>query len=264
MYDLHVRARRNRRLIWLIAAVAVAVLLVAAVLVGVLIGRTADPVSTPSNPPSSPGADARSPHADTGDDEVNDGASPPADGENPLATVSWDLWQGVALPVSPTLGPKTTDGDVARGFDRSPGGAALAAIHILVRSGSPSGPAVFEPTINDQVVGDDADAFLAATTSNYESKRLDVGAEYGDPLPQDPLDFRGYRVESPSEDAVPVHLLVASVDDSGEERCLNIRAGMVWQDGDWRLTAPPGGDGSAINQLVPCQMDTYTPIPRQG
>lgn len=46
--------------------------------------------------------------------------------------LSWRSWQGIDLPVA-AQGPRVFEGAVASGFDRSPAGAALAAIHATVR-----------------------------------------------------------------------------------------------------------------------------------
>ncbi|MFD5179435.1 hypothetical protein ACFWM1_26750 [Nocardia sp. NPDC058379] len=46
--------------------------------------------------------------------------------------VSWRSWQGIELPVA-EQGPRLIEGAVASDFDRTPAGAALAAIHATVR-----------------------------------------------------------------------------------------------------------------------------------
>ncbi|MGC4989877.1 hypothetical protein [Nocardia salmonicida] len=46
--------------------------------------------------------------------------------------LSWRTWQGIELPVA-QQGPRVIDGAAASDFDRSPVGAALAAIHATVR-----------------------------------------------------------------------------------------------------------------------------------
>ncbi|MFD3510093.1 hypothetical protein [Nocardia sp. NPDC058666] len=55
-------------------------------------------------------------------------------GPVPIApsAVSWRSWQGIELPVA-AQGPRLIEGAVAADFDRSPAGAALAAIHATVR-----------------------------------------------------------------------------------------------------------------------------------
>ncbi|MEV0688364.1 hypothetical protein AB0I35_31350 [Nocardia sp. NPDC050378] len=46
--------------------------------------------------------------------------------------VSWRSWQGVELPVA-HQGPRQFDGAAVADFDRTPAGAALAAIHATIR-----------------------------------------------------------------------------------------------------------------------------------
>ncbi|MFD4351562.1 hypothetical protein ACFWPX_03335 [Nocardia sp. NPDC058518] len=46
--------------------------------------------------------------------------------------LSWRSWQGIELPVA-QQGPRLIEGAVASDWDRSPAGAALAAIHTTVR-----------------------------------------------------------------------------------------------------------------------------------
>ena len=74
------------------------------------------------------------------------------------AEVSWTRLAGVDLPMSPDTGPTQTEGGLARGFAHTPAGAVVAALHLLVRTTPQVGPAVFDPTMTDQVVGCDAAA----------------------------------------------------------------------------------------------------------
>ncbi|MEV6362167.1 hypothetical protein [Nocardia asteroides] len=70
----------------------------------------------------------------TSDGDTDEGRTPGSASAAPMkpSGLSWRTWQGIDLPVA-EQGPRQVDGAVASGFDRSPAGAALAAIHTTVR-----------------------------------------------------------------------------------------------------------------------------------
>ncbi|MFI5501031.1 hypothetical protein ACIA5E_18390 [Nocardia asteroides] len=69
-----------------------------------------------------------------GDGDTDEGRTPGSASAAPVkpSGLSWRTWQDIDLPVS-EQGPRQIDGAVASGFDHSPAGAALAAIHTTVR-----------------------------------------------------------------------------------------------------------------------------------
>ncbi len=94
----------------------------------------------------------------------------PAAEELNAETVVWEDLFGTPVPTS-AAGPHDRIGNRAAGFDQSPAGAVLAAIHISYRAEVSNGPAVFEPTLSEQVVGDDKETWLSNLQEVYAAER---------------------------------------------------------------------------------------------
>jgi hypothetical protein len=156
-----------------------------------------------------------------------------------FAGVSWRDYHGVLLPYSAEDGPHDTASDLASGFAKTPRGALLAAIHVAVRANVQWGSRVFGPTIERQVTGPDASTLLDATRRAYERLRGD--------RPDGALLSRGYvvleafRWQGYSPEAASLDLVSAGPGDSDVTVRAVARFQLQWQDGDWRLLAPPGG-----------------------
>jgi hypothetical protein len=159
----------------------------------------------------------------------------------PASDVRWVDTEGVMLPVSRTAGPRDLSAGRARGFARTDLGAALAALHISMRTAAGNDEAVWGPTIREQVVGVDQPLFLAVTAREF---REEAGGEPD-------AAVQGWRV-APGEDAYAreVHLLLSSPDPGGGLAYVDLRAPVVWQAGDWRLVAPTGGDWQLTSTLT--------------
>src|SRR3954447_21831262 len=103
-------------------------------------------------------------------------SSPTGDGAPLLpAGVSLVRVAGVDLPVSAATGPTETLGGLARGFAQTRSGAVVAALHLLVRTTPQVGPVVFEPTLLEQVVGDQADVMRTRVRAAYTKAAADTG-----------------------------------------------------------------------------------------
>ena len=57
----------------------------------------------------------------------------------------------------------------------------LAAANISVRLSPQVGLAVFEPTVHEQVVGDDTDTLSQHLDDDYQAARAQLGLPYGAP-----------------------------------------------------------------------------------
>ena len=110
-------------------AAAVLAVVIGVAVTGHLSGAPAPSGSTPPAP--APAADA-------------DRAAP---GGSAASPVVWDDVAGLSVPVSAVHGPSCGTGERAGCFTRDAAGAALAAVHLLVRTFPVAGSAVFEPTI---------------------------------------------------------------------------------------------------------------------
>lgn len=159
-----------------------------------------------------------------------------------IGALSWTSFHGVWLPVSAHDGPRTRHNDLASGFTQTPTGALLAAFNIVLRADAQWGPPVFAPTIRNQVVGADAAVLLTALRDYYASARQVAGVPDGQPLGPAYVTEAGFRWQSYTPTAATVDLLSAGPGQGGSGTVqVATRVQLLWQAGDWRVVAPPGG-----------------------
>lgn len=218
-FDPIERTRRARRRAASGAAlVALACALVLLVLVRVWAGRSG--ADAPERPPSA---------------VVDDGG------------LRWQPFRpGQDLPESSVSGPTRHVDGLAAGFERSELGAALAAIHIAHRLDPRTGPAVFENTIRDQVVGADAGRLRDTVSAQYESARRELNAGLGEALDPGPARLVAYKPDGYSPDQAAV--TVISAEDNRPP--VAFRFEVRWVEGDWKLVAPPGGNISSVRSQL--------------
>jgi hypothetical protein len=163
---------------------------------------------------------------------------------------------GTELPTSSSAGPRETPDSRALGFSHSEAGAVLAAVHIASRSQNAVGPAVFEPTIKEQVVGEDRDKLLSVTQQAYtEAAATSSTGPHGEitsafeKARQQRSGVWAYRVDSYTESLAVVNLLLRTV-PSGTAAYVNLPLTVRWVDGDWRLVAPVNGELGAGSQQL--------------
>jgi hypothetical protein len=156
--------------------------------------------------------------------------------------VTWVDLDGMTLPVSSTAGPRRLDAGRASGFAHTERGAAFAAANLLARTFPFVGPAVFEPTIAQQVVGPDAAALARQTSQTYRLAAAANGVRDGMPTGTSGDWIVGYAVDRPgTPDDTTIRVLVRG-DDTNGPLFGEFRVRLVWRDGDWRLVAPAWGD----------------------
>ncbi|QFG22844.1 hypothetical protein [Actinomadura sp. WMMB 499] len=177
-----------------------------------------------------------------------------------FAGVTWRDYHSVLLPYSAD-GPRESGDGPTFGFARTPSGALLAAVHIVVRAHALWGPRVFEPTIRNQVIGPDVVVLLEATQHAYESRRGD--RPFGEALGRAYMVLEGYRWLGYTPRAATVDLVTAGPGDSDVTVRAVARVQVRWENGDWRVLAPPGGawGGSAVS--VP-SAEEYVRFPHGG
>jgi len=251
-YDIEAQVRRRTRRVVGIAAVVVAAVVAAAVF-AVLALRgdrdTASPMPAPLTPP---------PSTATADPT---GTPPARPGD--LGPVTWADVRGMAVPVSAKYGPASRDGGRAARFTHDRPGAVLAAAHIAPRAEAIVGPAVYRPTIRDQVTGTDAEALLTNVESDYEQRRAKAGVPAGDPLPETHAEIAGYRIDSYNDQSAFLRLLIASPGPNAQGTVyVDFRLEVRWSGQDWRLVAPPGGEWRSSTGQV-AGKDGYTLFPRR-
>lgn len=167
---------------------------------------------------------------------------------------------------SAAAGPHDTRNGRAIGFDRSPAGAVLAAINIFARAESPPGPAVFEPTINEQVVGPDRDRLLEKAKTGYAEGAprgtapdgsLSAAIEEARP---NRIGMWAYRVDAYDGSSATVNVLLRQLLPEGSYAYFNFPFTVRWLDNDWRLVAPLNGEFSSVIQRVSEVPATYVVI----
>ncbi|WP_327100327.1 hypothetical protein OIE68_17055 [Nocardia vinacea] len=158
----------------------------------------------------------------------------------------WQSFQGVDLPVA-DQGPERIEGPVASGFDRSPVGAALAAIHSTVRMSI--GTDSQWPTVGQRMLaeGPGRDTWATARAQISITAPITSGAP----------KVAGYVIAHYTLDATDVDIYTIHPDNSITRN----NAHVLWQGGDWRLHLP----GNATLPLVttaavlPADIVSFTP-----
>jgi hypothetical protein len=180
-----------------------------------------------------------------------------------LAGLRWSDYHGVRLPSSAAAGPRHTRNGLAWGFSDTPLGALLAALDIAVRANAQWGPGVFVPTIQNQVTGPDAAALLASCQASYGQASQAAHITGGQPLGNAYVTEEGFRWVAYTPADATLDLVSAGPGSGGVTIRASTRVEVVWQGGDWRAVAPPGGDwGNAAARLS--SLDGYTTFPGQG
>jgi hypothetical protein len=190
--------------------------------------------------------------------------SRPASARATVATAGqglrWADFHGIALPSSATDGPRHTRDGLAWGFADTPRGALLAAVNIGVRTAALWGPAIYQPTITRQVTGADAAALLAADTRDYAGLRAAAHVRAGQPAGRGYAAETAYRFAAWAPGDATVDIVTAGPGNGGTTVIAVTRIEVLWQHGDWRVVAPPGGNwansASSISSLA-----GYTPFP---
>ena len=215
---------------WTVAAAVAVALIVLAGVVVVLVTRDIPQPSRAQQPPAptAPGAGPAGPTT-----------PPPVEVAVPTAApagVSWSLFQGVALPSSPTAGPTRTEGPVHAGYAHTPEGALLAAAqvgyrHLITpREG-------WRQVVQQQVVpGPGRDAFVR-TRAQVTTDEVPAGT-YG--------QLAGFRFVTYSPDTAVIQFVTRFRNGTLQVTTSTVR----WADGDWKLQLQPDGSASPTAQRV--------------
>ncbi|WP_250292714.1 hypothetical protein [Frankia sp. CiP1_Cm_nod1] len=165
-----------------------------------------------------------------------------------FSDLTWLDFHGLALPVSPTAGPHILADDRASGFAHTPLGAALAAIHIAVRTDAAVGAYIFEPTIADQTTGVDQPALLEQTRMTAAQQA--VPARLSGRFSGQGYRYVGVRFDAVTPDRVVLYLATGAEDATGITVYAAGRVELRWEREDWRVVAPPGGSWSTVTGRV--------------
>jgi hypothetical protein len=182
-----------------------------------------------------------------------------------LTDLRWSDYYGVELPFSATAGPHDTSGGLAVGFARSPLGALLAAVNIGVRANAQWGPRIFTAVIRGQVTGPDAAALLANCQAAYGQASQSDGVTGGQPLGDVDVTEEAFRWVAYTPAAAIIDLVSAAPGSQGTTVRAAAQIEVVWDDGDWKAIAPPGGNwGNSATELSSLRGYTVFPGPRGG
>lgn len=180
-----------------------------------------------------------------------------------LDSVRWSSFYGVELPVSAQAGPYDTSAGVAAGFAHTPLGALLAAVNIGVRANAQWGPRIFTMVIRGQVTGPDAAALLTGCQAAYDQAAQSDGVTGGQPLGTVDVTEQAFRWITYTPAAAILDLVSAGPGSNGATVRASVQMEVVWDGGDWKVVAPPGGDwGNSAAELS--SLAGYTAFPGQG
>jgi len=244
-YRIYRRRRRRRRLALVLA---VALVLAAAALAHHAPAGTGQQKRAAPPRTTSPSTPARTP------------ATPDSATADAGTGLSWTDFHGIALPVSAQDGPRHAGGGLARGFSDTPRGALLAAVNIAVRTAAQWGPAIYSPTIRDQVAGPDASTLLEDDASDYAALRAAAHVRPGQPAGRGYAVEAAYRFAAYAPASATVDIVSEGPGAGGGTVLAVTRIQVTWLSGDWRVVAPPGGNW-ASSATTASSLTGYTTFP---
>jgi len=170
-------------------------------------------------------------------------------------------FQGVAMPVSDEAGPAQFDDATASGFAHTDAGAAMAGLHLTVRSDARTGPTVFEPLLQQQVTGDPGaiKAMVDNRRSEYTKWAQFKGVtDNGPVILPGAFSFIGWKITDWSASGpVTVHLLV---EDPKTLTLYDVAPVVEWDatGNDYKLVATPNFGYPKQATVQPSDRSTYT------
>ena len=249
----HGYRRRGRRPAAAAAAVIVIVLVLGLVIL-VLLPRLSGPASRQAPGGVSPSSQQAT-HA-TSSGRVPAGTP----GTIAVSTAGWRAvnLDGTEVPLSQQAGPQQGPWPLAAGFADTPAGAVLAAVNIAVRTSGQLGPAIFQPTIAQQVTGPGAGALLSAAENDYATAaRQNPPTSTGGPAGTANASARAFRLTSWTAATADIDVLAGADNGSGPGAVVHVQ--VRWLDGDWRLVAPTSGVLAAT--AAKADLQGFTPLP---
>ena len=144
------------------------------------------------------------------------------------SSVTWELFQGVALPVSATDGPARITGAVHSGFARSPTGALIADAQINIRRVATPAVAGLRQIAEEQLApGPGKTAYLNLIASLRDNAPPAGGY----------TQYIGFRYLTYTPD-----LAVISLATRGKSGRIQVGTDTLrWLAGDWKLELPASG-----------------------
>ncbi len=174
-------------------------------------------------------AEAPSPQAAAPAPPRQETAPPPPTVEQDC-TPQWTVVPGAGpAPKSSCWGPHETAHNLASGYSKDTMGAVYAGVNIGTRLASAAGPAVYEPTLRQQTVGDQHEALS-------EIQRETSPTPAGKPVLQEWL----WKPVAGSAESGLITISLAARTPQAERMggYAALTVTMQWTDGDWKLRLP--------------------------
>ncbi|GAA1026160.1 hypothetical protein GCM10009557_02860 [Virgisporangium ochraceum] len=243
------RHRKRNRTGTIIVLAAITVAMVAGTIAVACLSRNQEPEPPKRNPTTAKAEPAPDPEQEHEQEPEATAFTWPTD-------LTWERVAGIDLPASKEHGPRNRNLGRSAAFAQSPPGAVLAALHLIVRTSYQAGPAVWEPTLRDQVVGPDAVAYAEEVRADHRA-----ALRRGDKADRIYAAIAGIRLDSYRPEAASMRVLIEAPTGTGTARAAAL-VQVAWSDNDWRLVAPPHGDWSTVRTPVPADaVSDYIPLP---
>jgi hypothetical protein len=163
---------------------------------------------------------------------------------------AWKLNGSMAVPVSPSVGPLTTDTGLSTCFARTPGGALFAVSHFVAELANPIIP--MSRTIEQKM----------SHSTGYDS--LLLRAQEWEATPRDNAttivrQIAGYRFQSFDPNVAVIDLVQRNTSGTGAGMMAAISYVLRWENGDWKIV--PAIDGGDLpSREVTDLSSPYTPF----
>lgn len=157
----------------------------------------------------------------------------------PPAGVSWQIFQGVAVPNSQAAGPSRIRGPVFAGYAHTPTGALLAAVQVSTRSILTPGGGWRMVAEQQLVPGAGRDHFISAEASGGTAPLPSVGGQPG--------QIAGFKFVHYASSAAVIQLVTRFSDATLQVTTVTVE----WANNDWKLAVQPDGGLSPNAQAIP-------------
>jgi len=146
------------------------------------------------------------------------------------AGITWQIFQTIALPYSPTYGPQHVSGDIARCYAHDPTGALIAATQLSARVVASPNTDVAEQQV---VPGPGRAAFIAKDSQALKNQQ-------GGNTPGSFAQFAGFKYVTYTPATAVVELVTQGSNGGYQAEAVTV----AWTNGDWKLVLQPDGSTS--------------------